>query len=67
MTDINTTTASEMTELCVAEWLDVYHKPERLNRERGTRDRLADLRISGSAIISRHDSVSGRVEFLVVR
>lgn len=71
MADARRTTAAEVSEQCVAEWIDTHYKPDRLNRDTGTRSRLiadslTDLRASGSAFISRHDSVSGHVEILDV-
>ena len=54
-----------VTELQVERFLTKYYKPERLNAcegrlQRLTQDRLNDIKTHGYAIISCHDSVTGR-------
>lgn len=54
----------------VARWLDKYYKEDRLNRPGGTRekiikDRALDLVLYGHTLISRHDSVTGKAEWLI--
>jgi hypothetical protein len=65
----NATLVAGATEERVAKWNDSHYKPERLNsvdgrRERLIADRLSDLTRDGYALISRHDSLSGRAEWL---
>lgn len=53
----------------VAAWIDRKYKPDRLNREPGTRERIIasrehDLREYGSTLISHHDAITGRTEWL---
>jgi hypothetical protein len=57
--------------MTVAAWIDRYYRPERLNREPGSRERIiadreAELDELGSTIISHHDAVTGHAEWLVV-
>jgi len=55
--------------MTVAEFIDTYYKPDRLNREPGTRDRIItdrerDLEQYGRTLISHHDCVRGKVAWL---
>lgn len=59
----------ESLDVMVAAWLDKYYKPERLNRNKDTRawiiaDRTKDLIKWGNTLISKHDSVTGKAEWL---
>lgn len=52
-------------KMTVAEWIDRYYKPDRLHLVPGRRgriiaDRENDLRLHGEAMISKHDSVTGK-------
>lgn len=60
---------SDEKKMTVAEFMDRYYKPDRLRRDKGSRERLIadreqDIRESGLAIISRHDSVTGEAVYL---
>ncbi|WP_107661151.1 hypothetical protein [Nocardia suismassiliense] len=53
----------------IARWLDEHHKPDRLQRREGGRDRLAaeivdEVRTSGYTMISCHEARSGEIEYL---
>lgn len=51
--------------MTATEFIDKYYKQERLQepgrRERIIADRKNDLRMYGEALISRHDSVTGKL------
>ena len=52
--------------MTVARFIDRYYRPERLSAEPGRRERIIadrerDLAMHGVAVISRHDSVTGRL------
>lgn len=57
----------------VEEALSLYYKPERLHREPGTRDRIADdrrrdlARYGRTILASHHDSVMGCTVWIVDR
>ena len=53
----------------VTQWIDNNYRPERLNRDEGTRnriiaDRVTDMESYGEAWISRHDSRNGQATVL---
>lgn len=55
--------------MTVAEFMDRYYKPDRLRRDKGSRERLIadreqDIRERGRALISHHDSVTGDAVYL---
>jgi len=54
--------------MTVAEWVDRYYKPDRLNRPGGTREHIIanrerEVERDGTTLISRHDSVTGQAEW----
>ena len=58
-----------MTPHDVARWVDRHYRPERLNRDPDSRDRIVaerirDLNLYGSTLVSRHDSITGRAEWI---
>lgn len=68
--DANFTFVSTPGQDAVASWIDRVYRPERLDRDAGTRqrivnDRVHDLVAHGGTLVSSHDAVSRRVEWLI--
>lgn len=63
-----TSRVTPATEMTVEEWVRRYYKPDRLNREpdsaeRIVEDRKRDMELYGEAVISHHDAVTGYTEW----
>lgn len=67
--DAHLTIIGEPDLATVLRWLDDKYKPERLNREIGSREligesRVSDLKDHGYSLISHHDARSGCAEYI---